>query len=171
MSETNYCGLALERRLISRSTASRMNSARLFGPAISSMRSACSSVRRTRTGLVADLVLSGGRPMRPVVADIGKFVKPSSKAISLIDVVTDIAYLGNTEALEDAMPKIIDTRKTPLVFNDAARPFAVLSGSTVKGRYATEAQAKRRARDLTPRVGVVPLERNPFYDNVQWVRS
>ena len=69
------------------------------------------------------------------------------------------------------MPSIRDTRKNPLPLNDAARPFAVLSGGKVRGRYATEAQARRRVRDLTPRVGVVPLERNPFYDNVQWVRS
>ena len=77
MSETgSQSGLGVrERREISRSTASRMNSARLFGPASASMRSACASVRRTSTGFVADLALSGGRPMRVVVADIGKFVK------------------------------------------------------------------------------------------------
>lgn len=68
--------------------------------------------------------------------------------------------------------KIIDTRETPAVaVNDAARPFAVLSGIRIVGRYATKAQASRRARDMTPRTSVAPLERNPFYDNVQWVRS
>lgn len=87
-----------ERREISRSTASRMNSARLFGPASSSMRDACASVRRTSVGFVADLALSGGRPMRAVVADIGMSVNSTSKAISLIDLVSDIAYKGNIGA-------------------------------------------------------------------------
>jgi len=44
------------------------------------------------------------------------------------------------------MIKILDTRKTPVAINDAARPFAVLVGSKIVGRYATEAQAKRRVR-------------------------
>lgn len=87
-----------ERREISRSTASRMNSARLFGPASSSMRCACASVRRTSVGFVADLAFSGGRPMRAVVADIGMSVNRSSKAISLIDLVSDIGYKGNIGA-------------------------------------------------------------------------
>lgn len=69
------------------------------------------------------------------------------------------------------MAKILDTRKTPVAVNDAARPFAVLSGGKIVGRYETEAKAKRRARALTHRIAVTPLERNPFYDNVQWVRS
>jgi len=69
------------------------------------------------------------------------------------------------------LARIIDTRKNPIPLNDAARPFAVLFGSKVVGRYETEGKAKRRLRDLTPRATVQPLERNPFYDNVQWVRS
>lgn len=89
------------RRLISRSMASRINSARRFFPAISSMRSAVPSGTRTRIGFT----FIGGRPMRPVVADIGKFVNSFSKAISLIDVVSDIAYKGNIETRRDEMGK------------------------------------------------------------------
>lgn len=69
------------------------------------------------------------------------------------------------------MAQIIDTRKNSLPINDAARPFAVLFGGKVVGRYETEGKAKRRLRDLTPRIRAQPLDRNPFYDNVQWVRS
>lgn len=60
---------------------------------------------------------------------------------------------------------------------DAARPFAVVATfrtfNKVVGRYETEEQAKRRARLLNApsRTKCIPLERNPFYDNVQWVRS
>lgn len=93
----SYSGFWRERRVISLSIDSRMNSARLFGPASSSMRAACASVSRTSTGFVADLALSGGRPMRAVVADIGKSVNRTSKAISLIDYISDIAYNFNQE--------------------------------------------------------------------------
>lgn len=51
------------------------------------------------------------------------------------------------------MAQIIDTRKTPVAVNDAARPFAVLFGGRVVGRYETERQAKRKAAyidDETP---------------------
>lgn len=158
------------RRSSSASMASLMNAAMRLGPTSASMRCRCSSVRRT----FVSLTLSGGRPIRAGVSVPEKFVKVIEKASPLIDIISVPGYItgdgyeinGRTQ-----MAKIIDTRKTPLPLNDAARPFAVIFGGRVVGRYETQTKAKRRLRGLTPCVTVQPLERNPFYDNVQWVRS
>ncbi len=48
------------------------------------------------------------------------------------------------------MAKVVDTRKLPMV-RDAARPFAIIIGKTVIGRYETEEKAKRRMHNLLVR--------------------
>lgn len=57
------------RRSSSRSMASRMNSPRLFGPAMASMRAATSAVMRIVVTTVSVFSFSGGRPIRRGVPD------------------------------------------------------------------------------------------------------
>lgn len=70
------------------STASRMNSARLFGPATASILSGTPAGSLTTVGLTP---ISG----RPGPRSSTFFKKSLLKAISLIDSITDIAYKGN----------------------------------------------------------------------------
>jgi hypothetical protein len=87
-----------ERRLISRSTASRMKSERLFSPASSSIRAATSADSRTVVTTVSELRLSGGRPMRRVVPESCVAVKFAPISYSLIDGYIVFAYKGQTKA-------------------------------------------------------------------------
>lgn len=80
--------LARSRLFSSRSTAARMNSARLFGPSKRSIRASVSSDSRTSVGRTA----SDGRPMRLGVAEGEAAVKSETNPTSLIDDVTDISY-------------------------------------------------------------------------------
>lgn len=60
----------------------RIQSARLPSPAISSMRPASSAGRRSAMTMVGTLRLSGGRPIRRVVADSVASVNPFSNSVA-----------------------------------------------------------------------------------------
>lgn len=87
-----------ERRLISRSIASRMKSPRLFGPARSSILSTTSDDKRMVVTTVSALRLSGGRPMRRVVPESCVVVKSAPISYSVIDHYNVCAYKGQIEA-------------------------------------------------------------------------
>lgn len=74
MARDQVLGLSRSRRVNSFSTASRMNCAMRFGPAMTSIRAIWSSVNRTFVSFTP----SGGRPMRLPVTVPGKFVKEPS---------------------------------------------------------------------------------------------
>jgi len=81
------------RRSSSRSTASRMNSARRCGPAIASMRAIISASNRTWVRFVTSSRLSGGRPMRGSLATSEIICTSKIKRHRLLTPVTDIAYI------------------------------------------------------------------------------
>lgn len=98
------------------STASRMNSARLFGPATASIRSGMPSGSLTT---VAFTPMSG----RPLVSTFFNFI--SLKAISLIDTIPDIAYKRNIRSRETDMQQIIQngTKAVSIYGNTEVGPF------------------------------------------------
>lgn len=81
--------LAFSRRASSASTASRMNMARLFGPARASIRSNTPGSSRTSVGLSP----SAGLPMRERLAGIALSDNVCIKPLSLIDWGTDNGYI------------------------------------------------------------------------------
>lgn len=89
--------LAFSRLESSASTASRMNSPRLFGPINASMRAITASESRT----VVSFTPSAGRPMRRVVSDSCKSDKPI--AFMLTD-VTDSSYITTIGYGDKSMP-------------------------------------------------------------------
>lgn len=85
------------RRASSDSTASRIKIAMRLGPTIASMRARTSSVKRTMVGLVSNLVLSGGRPIRGLVPESAEIVNfLSHKRNRLLTTITAIGYNFNT---------------------------------------------------------------------------
>lgn len=80
------------------STALRMNSPRLFGPAMASMLTTMSAVRRTADITVSTFCLSGGRPIRRFVPDFNANVKLTSTPYTVIDPYIVYAYGGQTLA-------------------------------------------------------------------------
>lgn len=95
-------GTFVSRLASSASIASRMNTAIRLGPTRTSILCRTSSVSRTSVGFT----FSGGLPMRRVVSDIGKFVKVPSKAISLIDRLSDIGYINDIGYGSKAMANV-----------------------------------------------------------------
>lgn len=78
--------LAFSRRANSASMASRMNCARLFGPASASMRDITASESRTCVAFTPN----AGRPIRGVVSDTASCDKP----IPPIDLVSDTGFIS-----------------------------------------------------------------------------
>ena len=84
-------------RASSASTASRMNIAMRLGPTSASMRERTSSVNLTMVGLVSNLVLSGGRPIRGLVPESAEIVNfLSHNRNRLLTGITDCGYNFNT---------------------------------------------------------------------------
>jgi len=117
-----YSGLSdlRERRLISRSMASRMNSAMRLGPTMASIAARVSTVSLTSVGFVSDFLLSGGRPIRAAVSDIGISVKFVSNVkikryrlltvypISVISSITN--WIGDMDMAKNRYALRIETR-------------------------------------------------------------
>lgn len=97
--------LAFSRRANSVSTASRMNMARLFGPAKASIRSRTSGSKRTSVGLSP----SAGLPMRARLAGIALSDNVCIKPLSLIDGVTDNGYITVIANGDNPMAFQLDT--------------------------------------------------------------
>jgi hypothetical protein len=114
-----------------------MNSAMRFSPTKALMRSSASAVSRTTVGFT----FNGGRPIRAELADIGKFIKSSPKAI--------IGYLCNND-LGDGQMKRRRTLYRPrhIVIGDTRCPMLRLLQDNVTGNGQVEPDYEQQFRTM-----------------------
>lgn len=103
--------LGFARRWSSASTASRMNCARLFGPAMASMRLITSADSRTCVGFTP----SAGLPMRGRVSD----TETNDKPIPPIDVITDTVFISDIGYGDKSMSESVS------IFERAKGPYCL----------------------------------------------
>lgn len=137
-------------------TASRMNAARRFGPANASMRAMTDASSRTSVVLVSSSRLSGGRPILAPLSDIDFSASPTLFPISLIDTITDAAYISDiaygskVEMTNDSqpLPQFCGQPWEVVMFSRSAF-FVKTTGewAALAPRRSVESAAKRFARE------------------------